>query len=188
MAKFDLRKDDGCHGSFGGQYEKTPWRQEAVRIVRHGSNSWMKYGKRPCMRLCVCVRERRKIELKARGKQVPIPLDGIRTCASGAPAQRARACVCVCHNEKKCQTNGKHDKRHRRVCVRVCAVCLCVFMVKRCGINCKGQFETQFGITGYFLDILVGERPYDKKKVHKLNFAKLVCNFPGSHHRTLNSV
>ena len=23
-------------------------------------------------------------------------------------------CVCVCHNEKKCQTNGKHDKRHRR--------------------------------------------------------------------------
>ena len=25
-----------------------------------------------------------------------------------------RACVCVCHNEKKCQTNGKHDKRHRR--------------------------------------------------------------------------
>ena len=26
-------------------------------------------------------------------------------------------CVCVCHNEKKCQTNGKHDKR----------VCACVF-------------------------------------------------------------
>ena len=25
-----------------------------------------------------------------------------------------RVCVCVCHNEKKCQTNGKHDKRHRR--------------------------------------------------------------------------
>ena len=23
-------------------------------------------------------------------------------------------CVCVCHNERKCQTNGKHDKRHRR--------------------------------------------------------------------------
>ena len=23
-------------------------------------------------------------------------------------------CVCVCHNVKKCQTNGKHDKRHRR--------------------------------------------------------------------------
>ena len=23
-------------------------------------------------------------------------------------------CVCVCHNEKKCQTNGKHDKRYRR--------------------------------------------------------------------------
>ena len=21
-------------------------------------------------------------------------------------------CVCVCHKEKKCQTNGKHDKRH----------------------------------------------------------------------------
>ena len=38
----------------------------------------------------------------------------------------ARACVrvCVCHNEKKCQTNGKHDKRHRRVCVCVC-VCAC---------------------------------------------------------------
>ena len=32
------------------------------------------------------------------------------TCA------RLRVCVyvCVCHNEKKCQTNGKHDKRHRR--------------------------------------------------------------------------
>ena len=26
----------------------------------------------------------------------------------------ACVCVCVCHNEKKCQTNGKHDKRHRR--------------------------------------------------------------------------
>ena len=25
-----------------------------------------------------------------------------------------RTHVCVCHNEKKCQTNGKHDKRHRR--------------------------------------------------------------------------
>ena len=24
------------------------------------------------------------------------------------------ACVCMCHNEKKCRTNGKHDKRHRR--------------------------------------------------------------------------
>ena len=23
-------------------------------------------------------------------------------------------CICVCHNEKKCLTNGKHDKRHRR--------------------------------------------------------------------------
>ena len=23
-------------------------------------------------------------------------------------------CVCVCQNEKKCQANGKHDKRHRR--------------------------------------------------------------------------
>ena len=22
--------------------------------------------------------------------------------------------VCVCHNERKCQTNGKHDKRYRR--------------------------------------------------------------------------
>ena len=26
----------------------------------------------------------------------------------------ARTRICVCHNEKKCQTNGKHDKRHRR--------------------------------------------------------------------------
>ena len=24
------------------------------------------------------------------------------------------SCVCVCHNERKCQTNGKHDKRYRR--------------------------------------------------------------------------
>ena len=23
-------------------------------------------------------------------------------------------CMCACHNEKKCQTNGKHDKRYRR--------------------------------------------------------------------------
>ena len=23
-------------------------------------------------------------------------------------------CVCVCHNEKKCQTNGKRDKRYQR--------------------------------------------------------------------------
>ena len=35
----------------------------------------------------------------------------------------------MCHNEKKCQTNGKHNKRHRRVCVCVCVcvrACACV--------------------------------------------------------------
>ena len=28
--------------------------------------------------------------------------------------RRVCLCVCLCHNEKKCQTNGKHDVRHRR--------------------------------------------------------------------------
>ena len=39
--------------------------------------------------VCMCVRERRKIELTVRGKKVPIPLDGIRTCFSGILAHSA---------------------------------------------------------------------------------------------------
>ena len=42
-----------------------------------------------CVCVCVCVRERRKIELTAWRKNVPIPLDGIRTCTSGIRAHRA---------------------------------------------------------------------------------------------------
>ena len=32
----------------------------------------------------------------------------------GPGGPRRFNCVCVCYNEKKCQTNGKHDERHRR--------------------------------------------------------------------------
>ena len=56
--------------------------------------------------VCVCVRERRKIELTACAKKVPIPIDGIRTCTSGIRTHRAsdyttragtpRISVCVC--------------------------------------------------------------------------------------------
>ena len=60
-----------------------------------------------CIVACVCVRERRKIELTAWGKQVSIPLNGIRTCTSGIRDHRASdyttragtpraVCVCVC--------------------------------------------------------------------------------------------
>ena len=33
-----------------------------------------------------------------------------RRCTFVCACVRACVCVCVCHNEKKCQTNGKHDK------------------------------------------------------------------------------
>ena len=58
---------------------------------------------RVCARawMCVCVHARGCVCVHARG--------GVRVCT--------RVRVCVCHNEKKGQTNGKHDKR---ACVRAC--------------------------------------------------------------------
>ena len=46
-----------------------------------------------CVRACMCVKERRKIELAVWGKKVPIALDGIRTCTSGIRAHSASDCT-----------------------------------------------------------------------------------------------
>ena len=46
-----------------------------------------------CVRACMCVKERRKIELAVWGKKVPIALDGIRTCISGIRAHSASDCT-----------------------------------------------------------------------------------------------
>ena len=42
-----------------------------------------------CVCVSVCVRERRKIELTARGEKNPILLDGVRACTSGMRTHRA---------------------------------------------------------------------------------------------------
>ena len=47
-----------------------------------------------CVSVCVCV----CVRARARARM------HVRACM----------CVCVFHNEDKCQTNGKHDKRYRR--------------------------------------------------------------------------
>ena len=61
-------------------------KREALAYCQGHGNSYCRPGS---LCVCVCVRERRKIELTVWGKKVPIALDGIRTCTSGIRAHRA---------------------------------------------------------------------------------------------------
>ena len=130
---------------------------------------------------CVCVRKRRKIELTAWGKKVPIPFDGILTCTSGIRAHRASDYTMRAgtprvsrnkyfrHSPVRSIIKHNHAKKHsnsylwdRDVCVCVC-VCVrayarvCVFVCGWQYIPCKHQ--KQKDRTSTFIDNLT-DHPY----------------------------
>ena len=77
---------------------KTRGHALVLREQTMSKHSWLRWVKRER------TKERERERERERGRRRESHSACVRACVR----------VCVCHNEKKCQTNGKHDKRHRR--------------------------------------------------------------------------
>ena len=136
-----------CREIAGGREgEKDRMKEREGVCVRERERESVCVRARACVcvrvRARACVRERRKIELTAWGKKVPIPLDGIRTCTFGMrpscfrlhhesrhpsrlSKQTLQTLIRQLHREtQSCIT--KHSNSYLHVCMYVWGVWVCV--------------------------------------------------------------